>query len=171
MALIVTSYLKHQCAKLVSTTSSISIQRPCMPIRFRFNNTKPHLSNPSSNRHIKLSYQTHSRYSIYNCNNSSSSIQTDFNNEQNVQDHSSSNTQSLGPETYKHRKEEECEVGDVTKSKPKRPRKALQLLEIIAFCEANQKMSMTDISKKFNVPRSTIYGIINNKDTLKKLAK
>ncbi|KAF9931198.1 hypothetical protein BGZ65_005001 [Modicella reniformis] len=108
--------------------------------------------------------------------NSSSSIQIECNNVQNVQDHSSSNTQSLVPATYKRRKEEEYEIEDEanSKAKVKRPRKALQLqkrLEIISFCEVNQKMPVTKISKKFNVPRSTIYGIINNKDILNKLAK
>ncbi|KAF9954794.1 hypothetical protein BGZ65_003820, partial [Modicella reniformis] len=106
--------------------------------------------------------------------NSSSSIQTDFNNEQNAQDHSSSNTQILVPATNKRKKEEECEIENEANSKSKRPRKPLQLqkkLEIIAFWEANQNMSMTEISKKFDVPRTTIYGIIKNKDILNKLAK
>ncbi|KAF9363771.1 hypothetical protein BGX34_003378 [Mortierella sp. NVP85] len=58
--------------------------------------------------------------------------------------------------------------------KAKRPRKALQLqerLEIIEFCEENQSMSMYDISKRFNVPRPTVYGIIKDKDRLRQLAR
>ncbi|KAF9932593.1 hypothetical protein BGZ65_004421, partial [Modicella reniformis] len=79
---------------------------------------------------------------------------------------------SLVPATNQHSKDEEYEIGDETnsKAKVKRPRKVLQLqkrLEIIA----NQEMSVTYISKKFNVPRATIYRIINDKDTLKKLAQ
>jgi predicted transcriptional regulator len=59
-------------------------------------------------------------------------------------------------------------------AKVKRPRKALLLekrLEIIGFWEENQEASMAEISKRFGVPRSTVYGIINSRDGLKKLAK
>ncbi|KAK3809312.1 MAG: hypothetical protein J3Q66DRAFT_444048, partial [Benniella sp.] len=58
------------------------------------------------------------------------------------------------------------------KKKTKRPRNALQLqerLEINVFCEKNQHMSTYNISKKLNVPRTTIYGVIKDKDRLKEL--
>ncbi|KAF9363772.1 hypothetical protein BGX34_003379 [Mortierella sp. NVP85] len=59
------------------------------------------------------------------------------------------------------------------KKKTKRSRNALQIqkrLEINAFCEKNPDMSTYMISKKLNVPRTTIYGVIKDKDRLKELA-
>ncbi|KAI8363105.1 hypothetical protein B0O80DRAFT_6146 [Mortierella sp. GBAus27b] len=59
-------------------------------------------------------------------------------------------------------------------AKVKRPRKALSLeerLEIIEFWEENRKAPMAGISKHFGVPRSTVYGIIKNRDTLKRPPK
>jgi hypothetical protein len=58
--------------------------------------------------------------------------------------------------------------------KSKRPRKALRLQErlaIIEFCEAHPDISVAAISKKFNVPRTTIYGIMKDKDRLKNFTK
>ncbi|KAK3809328.1 MAG: hypothetical protein J3Q66DRAFT_373602 [Benniella sp.] len=58
--------------------------------------------------------------------------------------------------------------------KSKRPRKALQLQErlaIIEFCEEHPDISVVAISKKFNVPRTTIYGIMKDKDRLKNFTK
>ncbi|KAK3809313.1 MAG: hypothetical protein J3Q66DRAFT_68827 [Benniella sp.] len=87
----------------------------------------------------------------------------------------SSNAGYMVLATHKHDKgngEYEDETGPEVQKKTKRPRNALQLqerLEIIDFREKNQHMSMYTISEKFGVPRSTIYGIIKDKDRLKKL--
>ncbi|KAI8363096.1 hypothetical protein B0O80DRAFT_5964 [Mortierella sp. GBAus27b] len=80
--------------------------------------------------------------------------------------------------TNSKRTHKEAEHLDETDSdnqtKAKRPRKALQLqkrLEIIEFWESNQDIPVAELSKKFNVPRTTIYGIINSKEVLKNVAK
>ncbi|KAK3809287.1 MAG: hypothetical protein J3Q66DRAFT_444028 [Benniella sp.] len=72
----------------------------------------------------------------------------------------------------RNRKIEESDNGDHQKQ-TKRQRQGYQLQErlaIIEFWEENQNMSKEEISKKFNVPRTTIYGIIKDKDRLKHLA-
>ncbi|KAF9941215.1 hypothetical protein BGZ65_004706 [Modicella reniformis] len=115
---------------------------------------------------------------------SPSSTQLEFNNGQDVHEDSSSNIQSLVPTTPKQNREEESEIGGGTNrnansiansnAKAKRTRKPLQLqkrLEIIAFWEANQKLSKAEISRMLNIPRSTVYGILENKDALKELTK
>ncbi|KAF9947323.1 hypothetical protein BGZ65_008899, partial [Modicella reniformis] len=103
-------------------------------------------------------------------------MQIEFNNGQDVHEDPSSNIQSLVLSTPEHNKEEESEIGGETnsKTKAKRTRKPLQLqkrLEIITFWEANQNMSMVEISKKFKLARTTVYGIISSRGTLKKLIR
>ncbi|KAF9364836.1 Tigger transposable element-derived protein 3 [Mortierella sp. NVP85] len=71
-----------------------------------------------------------------------------------------------------NRKNEESDNGDRQKQ-TKRQRQGYQLQErlaIIEFWEENQNMSKEEISKRFNVPRTTIYGIIKDRDRLKHLA-
>ncbi|KAF9941330.1 hypothetical protein BGZ65_004142, partial [Modicella reniformis] len=84
--------------------------------------------------------------------------------------------ETTGPATRRrNREKDDLQIGRDTDSqaKAKRARKPLQLqerLKIIAYWEANQDKSMTKIGKKFNVPRSTVYGIINSRDNLKRFA-
>ncbi|KAF9351904.1 hypothetical protein BGX34_000296, partial [Mortierella sp. NVP85] len=59
-------------------------------------------------------------------------------------------------------------------TKTKRARKPLQLqrkLEIIAYWEANEDKSIAALSRIFELPRSTVYGIINDREKYKKLAE
>jgi hypothetical protein len=78
--------------------------------------------------------------------------------------------------TLKHSREErESEVGTCTdhQKKVKRPRKAFPLqerLSIIGFWEENQHIPIKEISKKSNVPRTTIHEVIEDKDKHKHLA-
>ncbi|KAF9365993.1 hypothetical protein BGX34_007044 [Mortierella sp. NVP85] len=63
---------------------------------------------------------------------------------------------------------------DSEKSDVQKSTKWLQLQErlaIIKFWKGNQQIPIKEISKKFNVPRTTIYGIIKDKDILKSLTK
>lgn len=59
-------------------------------------------------------------------------------------------------------------------SKAKRTRKPIRIqrrLEVIAHWEASEDKSMTTLSKTFRIPRSTVYGIINDRHRLKRLAE
>ncbi|KAF9977735.1 hypothetical protein BGZ65_007276 [Modicella reniformis] len=71
-----------------------------------------------------------------------------------------------------NREEDEHQIGEDTnnQSKVKRSRNpptVQQKLKIIAYREENPNKSMTEIGRRFGVPRSTVYGIIRDKDILK----
>ncbi|KAG0004990.1 hypothetical protein BGZ65_012230 [Modicella reniformis] len=85
--------------------------------------------------------------------------------------------ETLAPTTRKRSREVgELQIGENTdnQAKAKRPRRPLQLrkrLEIIAYWKENKDKSMKEISKEFNVPRSTLYGIINDRNNLQLLTE
>ncbi|KAF9932836.1 hypothetical protein BGZ65_004301 [Modicella reniformis] len=93
------------------------------------------------------------------------SIQPDIelNNEQDIQESSLSPViESPAPKPRRYNRHE-----------TKRTRKPLRLqerLEIVAYWEENQHKPMAEISQELTVPRSTVYGIIKDRDNLKKLA-
>jgi len=92
----------------------------------------------------------------------------------------SSSNPDLGPIARERNNEEESEekphmgCGTHTATKAKRTRKPLRLqrrLEIIAYWEASENKSKAALGRKFGVPRSTVYRIINDRHTLKRLAE
>lgn len=92
------------------------------------------------------------------------------------QEGSSSSIQSAisNPRKRIHSGEDHNEMDMEKQAKPKRPRKALQIqkrLAVIEFWESNRQLPLNEISTKFNIPRTTIYGIIKNRDTLKRITK
>ncbi|KAK3809232.1 MAG: hypothetical protein J3Q66DRAFT_405257 [Benniella sp.] len=61
-----------------------------------------------------------------------------------------------------------------TTTRPKRPRKPLQIrrrLEVIDYWETSEDKSITALSRVFGIPRSTLYGIISARDELKNLVE
>jgi len=95
---------------------------------------------------------------------------------QTSQECSSSNTERmvlLPPKRNKENGKSKDGTYPELQKESKRSRTALELQErlaIIEFWEENQNMSMYNISKRFSVPRPTIYGIIKDRERLKQLA-
>jgi len=105
-------------------------------------------------------------------------IQSDYNLEElGVQRGSSPNNQdSVSHERNRDENEELLPVEDEShiQTKTKRARKPLQLqrkLEIIAYWEASEIKSIAALCRMFKIPRSTVYGIINDREKYKKLAE
>ncbi|KAK3809329.1 MAG: hypothetical protein J3Q66DRAFT_353531 [Benniella sp.] len=146
-----------------------NIVAPCLPCE-RFIRAGPQSSTYPNDFHFRLDYS-----------GSSESIESQFSRKR-TSDHQGQIpdillTRLLAPCSLpqKHCRDQESENGTCTEhqKKVKRPRKALQLQErlaIIDFWEENQQTPIKEISEKFNVPRTTVYGIINDKDRLKQLA-
>ncbi|KAK3809231.1 MAG: hypothetical protein J3Q66DRAFT_416040 [Benniella sp.] len=88
-----------------------------------------------------------------------------------VPQQNSSSTNEVLESTACERNNEE-ETHSTTKAKrTRKPLRVQRRLEIIAYWEMNKSKSMTELSRRFDIPRSTAYGIINDRQALKKLVK
>lgn len=80
------------------------------------------------------------------------------------------NSQRLTSSLCKHAREEADHgigAGTDNQAQVKRPRKSLKAqerLEVIHYYEQNKDKSMTEISRVLKIPRTTLYGILKDRE-------
>lgn len=129
---------------------------------------------PTPGLHIAVPQLTPTFASSMLCEPSSSTAQATHQNDQSMPKDVSSNTTSM---VLGARRSNKAALGhgigvvSNPRDRKKRPRNALSIQErlaIINYSEQHEGISITKISTKFNVPRSTVHRIIKGKDSFKR---